>query len=89
MMSTAPKWFIRNVSAVPWRQFPDHFGGGTPSSETVEHLRTLPFFLSIPDGSTIAVVVHGSPRSDMEFVEQKTHPSRVLREYLLLDHYDL
>ena len=20
-------WFIRNVAEVPWRQFPDHFGG--------------------------------------------------------------
>lgn len=19
------KWFIRNIAAVPWRQFPDHF----------------------------------------------------------------
>jgi mannose-6-phosphate isomerase-like protein (cupin superfamily) len=27
MMTTAPKWFIRNIAAVPWRQFPDHFGG--------------------------------------------------------------
>src|SRR5260221_9251612 len=21
------KWFIRNIAEVPWRQFPDHFGG--------------------------------------------------------------
>jgi mannose-6-phosphate isomerase-like protein (cupin superfamily) len=24
---TERKWFIRNVAEVPWRQFPDHFGG--------------------------------------------------------------
>jgi mannose-6-phosphate isomerase-like protein (cupin superfamily) len=21
------EWFIRNIAQVPWRQFPDHFGG--------------------------------------------------------------
>src|SRR5262249_45070991 len=26
-MATERKWFIRNVAEVPWRQFPDHFGG--------------------------------------------------------------
>jgi len=26
-MTDAPKWFIRNIAEVPWRQFPDHFGG--------------------------------------------------------------
>jgi len=26
-MATARKWFIRNIAEVPWRQFPDHFGG--------------------------------------------------------------
>ena len=24
---TERKWFIRNIAAVPWRQFPDHHGG--------------------------------------------------------------
>ena len=24
---TERKWFIRNIAEVPWRQFPDHFGG--------------------------------------------------------------
>ena len=24
---TERKWFIRNIAAVPWRQFPDHLGG--------------------------------------------------------------
>jgi quercetin dioxygenase-like cupin family protein len=26
-MATTRKWLIRNITAVPWRQFPDHFGG--------------------------------------------------------------
>jgi len=26
-MATERKWFIRNIAEVPWRQFPDHFGG--------------------------------------------------------------
>jgi mannose-6-phosphate isomerase-like protein (cupin superfamily) len=26
-MATEHKWFIRNIAEVPWRQFPDHFGG--------------------------------------------------------------
>ena len=26
-MASERKWFIRNIAAVPWRQFPDHFGG--------------------------------------------------------------
>ena len=26
-MPTKRKWFIRNIAEVPWRQFPNHFGG--------------------------------------------------------------
>jgi quercetin dioxygenase-like cupin family protein len=26
-MTSERKWFIRNIAQVPWRQFPDHFGG--------------------------------------------------------------
>jgi len=26
-MTEGRNWFIRNVAEVPWRQFPDHFGG--------------------------------------------------------------
>lgn len=26
-MATERKWFVRNIAEVPWRQFPDHFGG--------------------------------------------------------------
>ena len=27
VMAMPRKWFIRNIAEVPWRQFPDHFGG--------------------------------------------------------------
>ena len=26
-MAATRKWFIRNIAEVPWREFPDHFGG--------------------------------------------------------------
>ena len=61
----------------------DEFGGGTPNSETLDYLRDLPFDLLVSHQTTIAVVVHGSPRSDMEFVTRESHPRTVLRQYLL------
>jgi putative phosphoesterase len=62
---------------------PDEFGGGPPGSETLEYLRALPFDLVVAADPFVAVVVHGSPRSDMEFVTRETHPRKVLRRYLL------
>ena len=41
----------------------DEFGGGTPSAETLQHLRQLPKDLLIAHHTTIGVIVHGSPRS--------------------------
>ncbi len=52
----------------------DEFGGGTPSHETLEYLGSLPADLLIEAGTRIGVVVHGSPSSDMEFVNRRTHP---------------
>ncbi len=46
----------------------DEFGGSTPGAETLEYLGRLPFDRLVADGSRVAVVVHGSPRSDMEFL---------------------
>lgn len=60
----------------------DEFGGGTPSSETFEHLRSLPFDLAVPHERRVGVVVHGSPRSDMEFVNRSTNVPDVLRDDL-------
>jgi putative phosphoesterase len=60
----------------------DEFGGGAPGAETLEYLRSLPFHLLIAHGRTVGVVVHGSPRSDMEFVNRSTHAPDVLRDDL-------
>lgn len=61
---------------------PDAFGGGTPSAATLETLRTLEAYVLVADAGRVGVVVHGSPRSDMEFVTRGTHPPAVLRGYL-------
>jgi putative phosphoesterase len=61
---------------------PDPFGGGTPSAATLDVLRTLEHDVLVTDGGRVAVVVHGSPSSDMEFVTRRTHPPAVLRGYL-------
>ncbi len=68
---------------------PDEFRGGTPSAETLEFLRGLPFDLLIPHEKRSAVVVHGSPFSDMEFVTPRDHPPAVLRDYLTAIRADL
>ncbi len=60
----------------------DEFGGGTPSTDTLKYLADLSPNLVIEAGTRIAVVVHGSPSSDMEFVNRRTHPPAVLRGYL-------
>ena len=60
----------------------DEFGGGTPALETLEYLATLPADLLVEAGTRIGVVVHGSPSSDMEFVNRATHPPAVLGSYL-------
>ena len=54
----------------------DEFGGGTPSAATLDYLRTLPFDRLIADGPRVGVIVHGSPRSDMEFVTRRHPPAR-------------
>jgi putative phosphoesterase len=60
----------------------DPFGGGTPAGETLQLLGTLPFSRLVADMTRIAVIVHGSPRSDMEFVSPESHPPEALRGYL-------
>jgi putative phosphoesterase len=60
----------------------DEFGGGTPSAETLEYLRTLPFDLPLAGDGRTGIVVHGSPRSDMEFVSLPRYPSARLRQNL-------
>jgi putative phosphoesterase len=60
----------------------DGFGGGTPSASTLEFLASLPGELLVEAETKVGVIVHGSPRSDMEFVNRRTHPPAVLRRYL-------
>jgi predicted phosphodiesterase len=60
----------------------DEFGGGTPSGDTFDFLRELPFDLQVAHQTAIGVVVHGSPRSDMEFVTRHSHPGTVLGRFL-------
>lgn len=57
----------------------DEFGGGPPSRETLIYLQSLPFDLLVSHERKVGVVVHGSPRSDMEFVNRSTHVPDVLR----------
>lgn len=61
---------------------PDEFGGASPGPQTLEFLRTLGHQLLVEAGRRVAVVVHGSPSSDMEFVSRDTHPPEVLDGYL-------
>ncbi|WP_406696045.1 YfcE family phosphodiesterase [Singulisphaera sp. Ch08] len=58
---------------------PDEFGGGTPSPDTLKTLAALPFELLVADLKQVGVIVHGSPRSDMEFIQRRTHPPSALR----------
>src|SRR5271166_994443 len=59
----------------------DEYGGRMPSHETLEYLGSLPADLLIEAGTRMGVVVHGSPSSDTEFVNRRTHPPAVLRGF--------
>jgi putative phosphoesterase len=61
---------------------PDEFGGGAPSPDTLNFLNGLPKHLLVADGPRVCAIVHGSPRSDMEFVMPRTHPPAALRRDL-------
>ena len=59
----------------------DEFGGGTPGSETLDYLQDLDLRpASCPHDPAVGVVVHGSPRSDMEFVNRQSHRPEVLAQ---------
>ncbi len=61
----------------------DDFGGGTPNLETLEFLHDLPSDLTLEVEGRVVVVVHGSPRSDMEFVSRPAYTPARLRADLL------
>jgi putative phosphoesterase len=75
------RWAVERASGVP--SVPGTFGGGKPSSESVEALKQLPAHLLIDDGPRVGVIVHGSPSDDMDFVTQQTHPPYLLDRWLL------
>jgi putative phosphoesterase len=60
----------------------DEFGGATPSDSTLDYLRQLRSDLLLSEQGKIGVVVHGSPRSDMEYVTPWSHPPAVLEVLL-------
>ncbi len=60
----------------------DPFGDSRPSAATLEFLKKTPFDLAVTCGQRVGVVVHGSPRDDMEFVTRKDHPPSVLQRWL-------
>lgn len=71
------RWALERGPGVP-----DEFGGGPPSSETLEYLAALPFDRIFEVGGRVGVVVHGSPRDDMEYVNRRNFPPTVLRGWL-------
>jgi len=78
------RWALRRGPGVP-----DPYGGGTPGPESLAFLDTLPTDLILEAAGKVAVVVHASIRSDMEFVTRATHPPSVLREDLQFLDADL
>jgi putative phosphoesterase len=61
---------------------PDEFGGGRPGPATLEFLRGLPPDLVIAADKRLAVIVHGSPRGDMEYLTIEAYPPAVLERTL-------
>jgi putative phosphoesterase len=74
------RWAVERASGISG--VPSTFGGGLPSAESVETLKLLPPDRLIEDGPRIAVIAHGSPGDDMDFVTRKTHPPDRLDGYL-------
>src|SRR4051812_38564236 len=57
----------------------DEFGGGPIGPESLGYLAELPFHRIVCDLDRVAVIVHGSPRSDMEFVSRPSCTPEQLR----------
>ena len=60
----------------------DEFGGAIPADATLEALKQLPADRRVEASGRVGVIVHGSPRSDMEYVTPWSHPPVVLRTML-------
>lgn len=68
---------------------PDEFGGGIPGPAAREFLSTLKPDLVLVLDSRFAVIVHGSPYSDMQYVTPRTYPPATLRYHLQILRADL
>lgn len=60
----------------------DDFGGGAPSSRTLETLASIPPDRSIDVAGRKIVVYHGSPASDMEYIRRSSHSPECLDKML-------
>jgi putative phosphoesterase len=74
------RWAVERAAGVPG--VPSTFGGGMPSTETVEALKSLPAHLLVDGAPRVGVIVHGSPGDDMDFVTKSTHPPALLDRWL-------
>ncbi|CAN5894767.1 metallophosphoesterase family protein [soil metagenome] len=68
---------------------PDEYGGGTPGREAWNFLEGLEPSMVLEMAGRIVVVVHGSPRSDMEFMTPAQHPPILLEGFLKILGADL
>ncbi|WP_422926363.1 metallophosphoesterase family protein [Singulisphaera sp. PoT] len=60
----------------------DEFGGATPNQASLDALGRLPPYALISEMRHVSVIVHGSPHSDMEFVQPYSHSAAQLEDYL-------
>ena len=72
------RWALERGPGVP-----DEFGGGTPSRATLDYLATLETSHIFELGGRVGVIVHGSPRSDMEYITRRDFPPARLDDLLL------
>jgi len=56
-------------------------GGGKSSQQTIEYLCTLPFSFLVSIGDRKGMVFHGSPKSDMDFVNDKDYSQSVFDKW--------
>ena len=64
------RWALERGAGVP-----DEFRGGTPSSATLEFLDALPADIYGERGGRTVAMVHGTIRSDCEFVNRREYPA--------------
>ncbi len=71
------RWAVERGEGVP-----DEYGGGVPSAATLGFLERLSPGLVLEGAGRVGLVVHGSPRDDLEFIARRSHGPEILRGYL-------